>query len=707
MEEKEARWCHDIGREQAANKPLLKTVFQVMTRLFSPRKTTLLFVIRDKTKTPFEYLEPILKEDIQKIWNAVSKPVSHKDTPLSEFFNVEVTALSSFEEKEEEFKEQVAQLRQRFFNSITPGGLAGDRRGVVPASGFSFSAQQIWKVIKENKDLDLPAHKVMVATVRCEEIANEKLRHLSSDEDWLALEQAVQCGPVSGFGRKLSSILETYFSEYDVGALYFDDGVRNAKRKQLESKALDLVHPAYLNLLGHLRFKALEDFKSRLEKMLNKGEGFAASAHTCTKSCMLEFDQGCADAAIRHANWDASRVREKLRRDIDAHTSSVRNAKLSELIASYEKQLSQSLSEPVESLLDAAGRDTWASIRKLLTRETETAVSEFSTAISSFELDQPTVEKMLQGLRDYARNVVEKKAREEAGKVLIHMKDRFSTVFSHDNDSMPRVWTGKEDIKTITKDARTVSLRLLSVMAAIRLDEKLDKIEDILFLSLLEGTVAVASSQDKSIAPSSDPLASGTWEEVPPKNTLITPVQCKSLWRQFKAETEYTITQAISAQEAYKQSNNWLPPPWAIVAMVVLGFNEFMLLLRNPFYLMLLFVAYLLSKAMWVQMDIPGQFQHGTLAGLISISSRFLPTVMNLLRRLAEEAQGHQTPEAPKQQSSLAFQRVGNQSQLNPSISIPESSVSSNIKASDDGVEYSSPPLSHRRSIKIQEAQLS
>lgn len=54
----------------------------------------------------------------------------------------------------------MASLRQRFFHSIAPGGLAGDRRGVVPASGFSFSAQQIWQVIKENKDLDLPAHKV-------------------------------------------------------------------------------------------------------------------------------------------------------------------------------------------------------------------------------------------------------------------------------------------------------------------------------------------------------------------------------------------------------------------------------------------------------------------------------------------------------------------------------------------------------------------
>lgn len=57
-------------------------------------------------------------------------------------------------------KLKVAGLRQKFFHSIAPGGLAGDRRGVVPASGFSFSAQQIWKVIKENRDLDLPAHKV-------------------------------------------------------------------------------------------------------------------------------------------------------------------------------------------------------------------------------------------------------------------------------------------------------------------------------------------------------------------------------------------------------------------------------------------------------------------------------------------------------------------------------------------------------------------
>jgi hypothetical protein len=55
---------------------------------------------------------------------------------------------------------QVGKLRHRFINSIAPNGLAADRRGVIPASAFCISAMQIWKVIQENKDLNLPAHKV-------------------------------------------------------------------------------------------------------------------------------------------------------------------------------------------------------------------------------------------------------------------------------------------------------------------------------------------------------------------------------------------------------------------------------------------------------------------------------------------------------------------------------------------------------------------
>lgn len=55
---------------------------------------------------------------------------------------------------------QVALLRQRFQKSIEPGGIAGDRAQVVPASALPLSFEEIWKRIRLNKDLDLPAHKV-------------------------------------------------------------------------------------------------------------------------------------------------------------------------------------------------------------------------------------------------------------------------------------------------------------------------------------------------------------------------------------------------------------------------------------------------------------------------------------------------------------------------------------------------------------------
>ena len=42
------------------------------------------------------------------------------------------------------------------------------------------------------------------------------------------------------------------------------------------------------------------------------------------------------DAAIQQVKWDPSKVKDKLKRHIEAHVASVRAAKLSELCAKYE-----------------------------------------------------------------------------------------------------------------------------------------------------------------------------------------------------------------------------------------------------------------------------------------------------------------------------------------------------------------------------------
>ncbi|XP_016648191.1 PREDICTED: protein ROOT HAIR DEFECTIVE 3 homolog 2-like [Prunus mume] len=499
-------WCHDIGRENASNKPLLRT-----------------------------------------IWDGVQKPQAHESTLLNDIFNVQVVALPNYESEEEIFKEEVGQLRQRFPSYTSQGGLASDR---IPASAFSFSAQDIWNVIKENRDLDLPNHKVMVATVRCKEIAAEKFNQLMQNKDWLAWVEAAKTSPVPGFGEKLTSILNTYLSEYDKEAMYFDEGVRNERKEELQLKALESVHVTYTTMLGHLSSKVLEEFKVRLEKSLKEGSFDSSVSASCIVSSMREFDQGCKDATMQNANWDSSSIRKILVCDIDAHALRVHDVKLSELKDKCEKQLSTSLTKQVEAHLEDGIEDVWASIRSVLHHHTEEAVSMLSTEIVAFNVDNKSIAKMEQDLRACARNVVEKIVRDKTGSNFdaheTPVGNLFEIVFFYDRDNNPRAWTKKKVVRAATKDAYSASLKVLSVMAAICLDDGTpNNIEKSLFSSLMDETKAAK-----------DPLGSSTWEGVSPKDTVITPVRCKSLWENFKLETRNHVTQATSARDTAKK--HWL-----------------------------------------------------------------------------------------------------------------------------------------------------
>ena len=75
-----------------------------------------------------------------------------------------------------------------------------------------------------------------------------------------------------GFGKKISSILDKYFSDYDTEAVYFDKSVRITKR---EPKSLDLFYPAYQAMLGHIHAKNLNMFREQLEQAVSICNGYS------------------------------------------------------------------------------------------------------------------------------------------------------------------------------------------------------------------------------------------------------------------------------------------------------------------------------------------------------------------------------------------------------------------------------------------------
>ena len=186
-------WCQDIGREVASGKPLLKTIFQVNLKVFNPRKTTLVFVIRDKSRTPLERLRENLREDLDRIWAGITKP-DRRDAAFDDFFRLEFVALAHYEHAHEQFLAETAALTRRF---ESPPNASEDslrpraRARPCHSAGLAVSFAEAWRAVRENRDLDLPAHRVMVATVRCEEIATSRIAAMRASPELADASRAV------------------------------------------------------------------------------------------------------------------------------------------------------------------------------------------------------------------------------------------------------------------------------------------------------------------------------------------------------------------------------------------------------------------------------------------------------------------------------------------------------------------------------------
>ncbi|KAF6981579.1 hypothetical protein CFC21_000040 [Triticum aestivum] len=528
--------CKDIGREQGGSRPLLKTIFQVLMKLFDPRKKTMLFVIRDKSKTPFESLVSSLQTDILKIWECVPKPQDQRSTNINDFFNLQFESLSNYEHQEDSFKEEVSGLRSRFQKSIGHAGPSGN----FPASDFSVSTKEMWKLIKEDKDLDLPSHKVMVARVRCWQIGSAKVSSFTADEEWKHCEEAVQNDCVPGFGKKISGLFLRCLSEYDKESIYYDEGVRTLERQQLVSRISQLVHPAYISLMKHFLNGTLKEFKESFHEAL-KIEEFRVAAHACAQSFLHKFRKGCEDATIQQVKWDPATFEDKLKHAIDAHVESVRvlKRKVADICGRSQGRLTRALAEPVKEFLRSARYNTWEVIKTLLVSETIAAAADLKNDLSDLELDDGTVKELLSRLRNHGRSLVESKAKEEAKTISIRMKDRLTILFNAD---MSRVRNGKVDIQAIAESARDECMMMLWIISTIWLDGDGDTFENFRSLLVLDKSCQL------------DPLASISRKKelILKAGTLISPDNCKFLWSQFMVHVDCIVTLVLHAETNFR-----------------------------------------------------------------------------------------------------------------------------------------------------------
>jgi len=250
-----------------------------------PGLTQIIVVVRRYGgQMPLDILESQVKKRMEELWQNVHN--RSENVEFREYIEVKVVALP--DKESDKFQEKVKELRKLLASCTS------ELSAKVPASSFSHSSKLLWEQIKQNRRLDIPSHKVIVATVFCSRIVEEALKSFYYQKKYEALQ-----GEESprGFKEASDTLLDSVISTYDQEAKMYDDGVRDRERERLSQEIKKILTVHAKKLIIKMREKKSEQFQHEFAMNMNSMEENVEPSFydTWIESCAKEFMNSCEE----------------------------------------------------------------------------------------------------------------------------------------------------------------------------------------------------------------------------------------------------------------------------------------------------------------------------------------------------------------------------------------------------------------------------
>lgn len=578
-------WEHQVGLYHGANMALLKTVFEVNLSLFGkdkPKKVLLLFVIRDFLGgTPLKSLGNVLTEDLTKIWLSLNKPKELEGSKLSDFFDLEFFALPHKVLKTEEFTQDVKQLGDNFDTYLKP-----EYHKEVPFDGWTIYADNIWQQVINNKELDLPTQQILVAKFRCDEIINEsytdifvskldKLR--SSDFD----------NQDSKLDGVLKDIIEETLQKYDSLASRYTKSIYNEKRHELISKMndkLDIIYKKYLKFLKEKSIKFFEDsFNEISSSKTDKNFNFIVLVEELKESTLNMFSDLLV-TPIDGFDFNSSEELKELNLEIKKLVEFLKQKQLKSIKSKFEKSFSPNnknkLKERLIYLISNKHDDKlWEKVHNSFTDKLKSSLDVYKQAETDecdFQLGLSAEENI--SIVSYLTKVAWKSYNEIIKNYLTEetaikiTRDYFENQFRYNKDGLPNIWKNSIEIDLYYKKAREAALKLIPLLSIIQID------------NVEVYPPEFSSKRCDLYKDEEDDEDDKDWTSEFPH--IFSDISQNSIQTKLQRQIDVIY---VDAKRSIIQTNTSIPY-WIYIVIMILGWNEFMAVFRNPVYFTFLLV---------------------------------------------------------------------------------------------------------------------
>ncbi|KAJ2161017.1 Dynamin-like GTPase that mediates homotypic ER fusion [Coemansia sp. RSA 552] len=550
-------WETMVGLYNGANMGLLKTVLEVNLQLFGARggKTLLYFVIRDHVSAAtLDSLAATLRADVERIWAGLGRPEGLETAELGDHFDLAFASLPHKMLQAAEFEEKAKTLRTEFVEGsvFRPEYARG-----VPADGFAPYAKAVWEKVVSNKDLDLPTQQELLAQYRCDEIAAAALEPFRKALE--PLRPRVRDGElVDDLGEVGAAARRAALDAFDGQAARYHADVYRRKRDAFQATLDGDLQALALAQVRTALARAAERFAGSVEAELEEGGdavdfgAVVAEARAATEGW---FGAVVDKLEIPDAAWTLKGdAQGQLRGQLDADLQKLRAREAERAVDSVHRSVEPAVVDAVAEQLNQGDDAMWAAVMAVFDEQAEVADGRLAQRLERAGVE-PSAD-IAQRLHGLLWGSLERAARDETADqmVLLKLRTALEDSFRYDAAGLPRVWGPGDDIDGQFAVAKAHAQRLLPLLS--RIDAS--------------GSRAVGR-----------PGFFGRAQER--RMELLSASRVRELAKRFGREADALFLEAKRSLVA----THARVPPWVLVLLVVLGWNEAMVIMFNPLYLVL------------------------------------------------------------------------------------------------------------------------
>lgn len=596
-------WESQVGLYQGANMGLLKTVFEVNLSLFgtaklhkNDHKVLLLFVIRDHLGvTPQASLAATITQDLLTIWNGLSKPADVAHLEFRDFFDVTFHTLGHKVLQNDRFIKDVQSLGDRFTDTASPDYLfKPNYHHDIPIEGWTMYAENCWDQIDNNKDLDLPTQQILVAKFKCDEVANQcydRFVQITQDLEVTA-NAAIQSNTVNyaevgeSFRRHCDEVLD----EYDAGASKYNQNVYQQKRTALVEKLHAKLHDVHSVYAHHLVSATIKTVAAGLTRKSRSGS-FLEALDTVKHVAHEQFIASLTLLSLNGA-LDVRAYETKFLEEVERLVTRLQLLELNAVVSKALKKLNNGLITVFVEELASPSDLTWdhimAKFHGLSTAVLEKYVideDEYDFKVGTLPLlNRTTVQTFEFKAWELLDTLIHKYISKD--NLLAVLKDRFDDKFRYDENGVPRLYQNTRELEASFSESKTHALKAMPILTWVRLADGTEVLPkyDVHNQSLKRRYESVREDEED------EGDASG-WDSDEDDNNrtfgeVISENEKSEVLAKFKREIDAKF---VETKRSIIQHVTQIPY-YIYLVILVLGWNEFMAVLRNPFFFTLLLI---------------------------------------------------------------------------------------------------------------------